>query len=276
VFAGKLRRTVSVAVATLGCCLAVAGGASAGSGPSERIVGGDVADPADWPFIAAVTSRRGDQFCGGSVVAEDAVVTAAHCMFDFFGNRLEPRQVRVVTGRPDLREGSTGQEIRVAEITVHREYRRKGHRDVAVLNLRDPTPATPILLPTVAEEEEETAPGQELRVAGWGGTTPTGRNPSDVLLDVAVFPISDKACAPHFPWFRPAEEVCAFGESQGGNKYDDSCYGDSGGPLVADSSRGALLVGIVSYGGTRCGVEEPGVYAQVGPNLSFIERKAGL
>ena len=93
--AGKGRRAVSLAMAGFGCCLAIAGGASAGSGPTERIVGGDVADPADWPFIAAVASRSGDQFCGGSVVTEEAVVTAAHCVV---GSR--PRNVHVITGRP--------------------------------------------------------------------------------------------------------------------------------------------------------------------------------
>ena len=190
-----------------GFCLATAGGASAGAGPNERIVGGDVADPVDWPFIAAVASRSGDQFCGGSVVAEEAVVTAAHCVVG-----LRPKNVRVITGRPDLNEESDGKEIKVEEISVHREYPRKGHHDIAVLSLKEPAEAPPVLLPTVAEGESETGPGDELRVAGWGGTTPTGGNPSDVLLDVALFAISDAECSTHFSFFRPTEEVCAFGE----------------------------------------------------------------
>ena len=266
-------RGVWLALAAFGCCLAIAGGASAGPGPNERIVGGDVADPVDWPFIAAVASRSGDQFCGGSVVAEEAVVTAAHCVVG-----LRPKNVRVITGRPDLSEESDGKEIKVEEISVHREYPRKGHHDIAVLSLKEPAEAPPVLLPTVAEDETETEPGDELRVAGWGGTTETGANPSDILLDVALFAISDADCSTHFSFFRPSEEVCAFGEEipPGSHNYNDSCFGDSGGPLVADAPRGALLIGIVSYGGPKCGVKKPGVYAQVADNLGFIQRKAGL
>jgi secreted trypsin-like serine protease len=254
----------------------MAGGVSAGPG-GERIVGGDVADPADWPFIAAVTSRRGNQFCGGSVVAEEAVVTAAHCMFDLFGRLKKPRDLRVITGRPDLDEESDGQQIKVERISVHREYLRRGEHDIAVLNLKGPAEVPPVLLPTIFEGVSETEPDDELRVAGWGGTDQFGGHPSAVLLDVALFAISDAQCSTYFGGvFRPTEEVCAFGEEVAPDRYNDSCYGDSGGPLIADAPRGALLVGLVSYGGNKCGVEEPGVYAQVADNLGFVERKAGL
>ena len=259
-------------MAGIGCCLAIAGGATASSGPNERIVGGDEANPADWPFIAAVASRHGDQFCGGSVVAKKAVVTAAHCVVS-----SRPRSVSVITGRPDLDDEASGQQIKVEKISVHQKYLRKGQHDIAVLNLKGPAEVPPVLLPTVAEGVNETEPGDELRVAGWGGTTKTGGNPSDVLLDVALFAISDAECDTYFGFFfRPTEEVCAFGEEVAPGEYRDSCYGDSGGPLIADAPRGALLVGLVSYGGDECGIEKPGVYAQVASNLGFIERKAGL
>ncbi len=268
-FLGNARGRVSLAVAGLGLGLALAGPASAE--PNQRIVGGDVADPADWPFIVAIASASGNNYCGGSVVAPKAVVTAAHCVE---GSR--PKSVRVIAGRPDLGDGSIGEKIRVADISVHRQYLRRGNRDVAVLILGRPTAALPVLLPTVAEGEAETAAGSELRVAGWGGTTPTGAHPSDVLRDVSLFTISDADCAPYFSFFRPAEEVCSFGEEQSPDRYNDSCFGDSGGPLVAYAPRGTLLVGLVSYGGSLCGVKKPGVYAQVATNLGFITRKAGL
>ena len=268
--AGNGRRTVSLAVAAVGCFLAVAGGAL-GAGPSERIVGGDVADPSDWPFMAAVTDRRGNQFCGGSVIDADSVVTAAHCVAG-----AQPRNVHVITGRPDLNEESEGQEIRVADLAVHRQYLRRGARDVAVLNLRAPASVSPILLATEGDEVTETSPGSDLWVAGWGGTKADGGAASDVLLDVELFAISDAECSTHFSFFRAAEELCAFGEHQGGDKYNDSCFGDSGGPLVADTLAGRLLVGLVSYGGPKCGVQKPGVYQQIGINLNWISKKAGL
>ena len=269
-FQRSVSRTVSVALAGLGCCIAMASAAGANA-PSKRIVGGGAAHPGDWEFAAAIASRGGDQFCGGSVLDRDSVVTAAHCVVG-----ARKRDVRVITGRPNLKDEDTGQQLRVAELKVHRAFARWGRRDVAVITLKKPTTAPGVLLPTIEEAEVATRPGAELRVAGWGGTRRGGGASSDVLLDVPLFAISDKQCRQYFSFFVAAEEVCAFGESQGGDKYDDSCFGDSGGPLVADAHRGALLIGLVSYGGPRCGVEKPGVYAQVASNLGFIERHADL
>ena len=90
-----------------------------------------------------------------------------------------------------------------------------------------------------------TAPRSELWVAGWGETEDRGS--SDILMDVAVFAISDSDCSTHGS-FPAAEELCAFGERQPDGTFDDSCRGDSGGPLVADSPEGTILVGLVSYG----------------------------
>ncbi len=215
VLKGKVNARASLAAVGIGFWLTMAGGVSAGPNGGERIIGGNVADPADWPFIAAITTRNGAQFCGGSVIAKDAVVTAAHCMFDYFGRPLKRREVRVVTGRPDLRDESEGKSIRVGRITVHQDYRRNGHRDVAVLNLARNTPADPVDLPTPEEADAETTPGSELWVAGWGGTKPNGAKPSDVLLDVAVYAISDEECEPNFSYFRADEEVCAYGARPG-------------------------------------------------------------
>ena len=111
---------------------------------------------------------------------------------------------------------------------------------------------------------------------GGVGPDPTADTPRTYFWTSQLFAISDAECSTHFSFFRRKEEVCAFGEEVAPERYNDSCYGDSGGPLIADALRGALLVGIVSYGGIRCGVKHPGVYTQVADNLGFIERKAGL
>lgn len=260
----------------IGFWLTMAGGVSAGPAGNERIIGGDVADPADWPFAAAITNRDGEQFCGGTVISDDAVLTAAHCMVNEFGNPENPNSVRVITGRPDLTEEGDGQELKADDVFVHRQYLRKFRHDVAVIRLADPTTATPAILATPEEDAAATEPGDELRVAGWGSKKRAGGPGSDVLRDVSTFAVRDRKCE-RWPFlrFRSDEDICTLGE-----RIDDhrtsSCYGDSGGPLVADTLGGARLVGAVSRGGLRCGVRLPTVYSSVADNLAFITEKADL
>src|SRR5688500_4891179 len=170
---GNLNIRGSLAAVGIGFWLTMAGGVSAGPGGDERIIGGNVADPADWPYAAAVTTRSGKQFCGGSVISDDAVLTAAHCV-SAFGKPVNPNSLRVVTGRPDLTDEGSGQELKPDEIFVHRRFLRRGRHDVAVIKLAEPTTAMPAVLPTPSEAEEATEPGDELRVAGWGSTKRAG------------------------------------------------------------------------------------------------------
>ena len=272
---GKLNLRASLAAVGIGFWLTMAGGVSAGPGGGERIIGGNVANPSDWPFAAAITTPSGSQFCGGTVISSDAVLTAAHCMVDDFGDPANPSSIRVVTGRPDLTDEGSGQELQVDDVFVHRQYLRKFRHDVAVIRLSDPTTAAPAVLATEEEDESATEVGDELRVAGWGSTKRAGGAGSDVLLEVATFVTKTRKCERSFTFFQASEEICTFGEPMGENR-TSSCYGDSGGPLIADTLVGARLVGAVSYGGIRCGVKDPTVYASVAANLGFITNKAGL
>lgn len=265
----------SLAAVGIGFWLTMAGGVSAGPGGDERIIGGNVADPSDWPFAAAITTRGGDQFCGGSVISSDAVLTAAHCMVNEFGNPVNPDSIRVVTGRPDLDDTGDGQKLEARDVFVHPEYLRKFRHDVAVIRLDEPTAATPVALATGQEDADATEPGDELRVAGWGSTKRGGGRSSDVLREVATFAARPRQCERAFIFFRADREICTLGERMGDNR-TSSCYGDSGGPLIADTLAGPRLVGAVSYGGARCGVKDPTVYARVADNRGFITRKADL
>lgn len=258
--------------------LAMAGGVSAGPPAPERVIGGNVADDAEWPYAVALTTADGSQFCGGTVISADAVVTAAHCLVDRRRRPVSPAQVRVVTGRPDLRDESSGQTLRVERFFVTRQYRRSYHKDIAVIRLSRPTVASPALLPRPSEDREATGVGDELRVAGYGATNRDGvGGGSPVLRAVETFSVRDRKCSRSYRFFRPGEEICTLGRRSGAGR-TSSCFGDSGGPLISDSPRGALLVGAVSYGaqGQPCGVGPPTVYTRVANNLAFVKKKAGL
>jgi trypsin len=260
----------AVIVAT--ACLA--GSASSAATPeTKRVVGGVPANPADWPYAAALM-EDGSHICGATVIAPNAVLTAGHCVFF-----ARPGKLRVVTGRPDLTDTGSGQRIRADRVFVHPGFRRHpSDHDVAVVTLRNDTIASPATLPTVKEATAETELGDALRVAGWGATKPGGWNASMTLMATTQYPIKPPPCKRAFPrfGFHRETQICTRGDQISEHRYTSSCYGDSGGPLIADAPTADLVVGVVSYGGPRCGVRNPSVYFRVSSALRFIREKAGL
>jgi len=231
----------------------------------EAVLGGRPATLAEFPWIAALVGRGSSplngQFCGGTVVASDAIVTAAHCVLG--GTRID-----VVVGRDRLR-GTGGRRLRVARVTPHPSFSfERGGLDVAVLRVARPLEVPALPVATRAETGLLRA-GAPVRVAGWGlvGQNPERR--TDTLRQAALRIKDDSLCGSLYePQFRPPIMVCA-GSLRGGPP--DSCRGDSGGPLVAGAGAGARLVGIVSFGGDRCAVRgRPSVYARVPAAASFI------
>lgn len=237
----RLRRLLIATAATA----ALAGSIS----PSQAIVGGTAAPEGAYPFMAAITDTSGFQFCGGSVISAQWVLTAAHCLVD-----EQPRNVRVVTGRTNLADTSKGQVSNVSAIYIHPKYDGSAW-DAALVKLTTATTSPAITLATTANDNLE-APGTVLRVAGWGDQTNTlGFTSTDQLRYVDVKTISDNQCGQTNFGFHGPTGVCAEELAK------DSCQGDSGGPLFHNGTR--IQVGVVSYG-TGCGLPKfPGVYSEV-------------
>lgn len=230
---------------------------SAGPGLAPRIVGGNDADPETHPFqvgllAKSVTDNFDAQFCGGTLVGERHVVTAAHCS-DFLSK--PDRQVQVLVGTQQL-DGS-GRRVGVTRVHIHPGWRprRSDDYDVAVWELD--TPVTDIPFATIASTQPTIA-GTQLRVTGWG-TRMYGTSDYPVRLqqvDVPYVPASGQFCGSQ-GGITP-RMICA---GEGGK---DSCQGDSGGPLTIDRGSGySELVGIVSFGFECASPGYPGVYANV-------------
>ncbi len=232
--------------------------------PADAVVGGSEVPQGTYPFIAAVLSG-GSQFCGGSVIGSQWVLTAAHCVPD----GLEPG-LAVSVGNVDYTQGRV---VAVNGVNVHPLYDPDtSANDVALLHLVAPAGVTPIAL-TVEGDDRYEADGAPVVVAGWGSELPLiGLVPplGTRMKQAALAVVDDGACTQDND---AATQVCAEALLK------DSCQGDSGGPLFATTGGGGRIqVGVVSYG-QGCAIPFfPGVYSEVNSASirSFIRFTASI
>ena len=234
-----------------------------------RIVGGTEVDPpcpeCKYPFMVSVQSASGYHFCGGSLVREDWVVTAAHCVDGWPANAI-----RVEIGLHNIYYTEGAQTLNVEEVIIHPDWNDNMiNFDYALLRLEAPVDITelgfePIQLITDESNDDEPIMGTTM---GWG-TTSYGGPSSNVLLEVDV-PIDDD-CG--YNGGITDNMVCA-GDSNGG---EDACQGDSGGPLIMTNTAGEFeLIGIVSWGYGCAEPNYPGVYSRIYPERDWFFQYIG-
>ena len=246
-----------------------------------QIVGGQPAAPGEYPWqVALVNAREANpqfgQFCGGSLIDAEWVLTAAHCTVG-----ETPGSIDVVLGINNLSDGPTtggqGQRIDVDQIMAYPGYNASTEDgDVALLHLA--TPATlggtvQTIGLTGSDDETLFEQGDTATITGWGATSDGGAG-SNALLEVAVPIVSNNTCnAPaSYGGAVTANMLCA-GLAAGGK---DSCQGDSGGPMiVSNGSGGWLQAGVVSWGNGCAQPNYYGVYARVASFKNWITSQIG-
>ena len=264
-----------------------------------RIVGGRPIAPARAPWQVALVSSNAsaarddayaDQFCAGSLIASQWVLTAAHCVFDANDRALAPADLEAMVGVGVLSEASSADRIGVERIEVHPDWigGRSLDGDIALLRLSrtvtpDGTSVDFAAVPAASSGGTWPERGQELLVAGWGcrsvlangAECPPGGDGyyADALHAVEVADLtgpSSRDCG-RAGDFDPTTMVCA-GVLAGGI---DSCIGDSGGALV-DERRTPVVAGIVSFGEGCALAGYPGVYTRVTAYAEWITQISGV
>ncbi|KAM4709182.1 serine protease ami-like isoform 2-T2 [Discoglossus pictus] len=227
--------------------------------PRGRILGGRESVSHFRPYLVSV-QLNGTHRCGGLLISDQWVLTAAHCMPD------SNDSLHVVLGAHSLTNPEPSKlEYKVRSQIAYPLYNSttKNH-DLLLLELPVKAPLSSEVKPLPYQTELIDPPGGTVcLVAGWGHIKLTGKKP-DVLHEVEVPIISRATCnrRDHYDNEVTENKLCA-----GGNR-KDSCEGDSGGPLVCNG----VAEGIVSGGHRKCGnPKRPGIYTRIAVYKDWIQ-----
>ncbi|MGD9793348.1 MAG: trypsin-like serine protease [Acidimicrobiia bacterium] len=240
-----------------------------------QIAGGSVAANGAWPFAAQVILNHGSgglSFCGGTLIAPQWVITAAHCVLpsDEPAAQLAGSEVRLGSN-----EYGKGTSYAVASMTAHPDYTPTfdsagnpldidAGNDVALIGLAAPATQTPLPLIS-ASELSLAARGAPVTMLGWGVNDLNGAGSQSPVLrqgEMSVVQPED------FGYVAYPLEIWTQSTTA------SACFGDSGGPLVARAGDGSYrLVGVVS-GGPNCNIHvaprEQDYFARVSQKTNWI------
>ncbi|XP_062249754.1 coagulation factor IXa [Platichthys flesus] len=240
----------------------------------KRIVGGQMVTPGEIPWqVALVFHSSGELFCGGSILGESWVVTAAHCLAE----RRGPFFVRVGEYNVYIND-TTEQDYEVLSQHTHPRYNASVslyNHDIALLYLRSPITFSktvrPICIGPTAFIEALVKNSSPATVSGWGRTRFLGST-ADILQKVEVPFVERTECKSSSSHRITPVMFCA--------GYDkdarDACQGDSGGPHANRRHDTWFLTGIVSWGEECAKDGKYGVYTRVSLYYRWINHVMGL
>ncbi|XP_004698982.1 granzyme H [Echinops telfairi] len=217
-----------------------------------EIIGGHEAEPHSRPYMAFLKiSGSKSMKCGGFLIRDNFVLTAAHCW---------GRSINVTLGAHNLKvQEKTQQHISVRRAIVHPGYTKTFLHDIMILQLKTKAQRTAAVRP-LNLPRKMVRPGQLCSVAGWGQVS-VGI-PTSTLHEATLTVQKDQECERLFPNYNSTTEMCV-GDRR---KKMASFQGDSGGPLMCSN----VAQGIVSYGwkdGTP-----PRVFTKVISYLRWIQK----
>jgi secreted trypsin-like serine protease len=233
--------------------------------PSGRIVGGAVVAPNSIPFQAGLLMAfgGGTGLCGGSVISNRAILTAAHCPIGSSSTNVrlgahqisatEPTQVRITVGTGGYR--------------LHANYNPSNlNNDIAILITPSAFGFTAaIQAVTLAATTAGSHAGDLATVSGWGRISDGSSATSTHLRSVQNNIITNAQCASTYGTsVVVASTICM--STAGGR---GTCNGDSGGPLTVGAGR--TQVGVVSFGAAAgCQAGFPAGFARVSSFRTWI------
>ncbi|XP_035171335.1 ovochymase-1 isoform X2 [Oxyura jamaicensis] len=213
-----------------------------------------------WPWLANL-QYEGHHFCGGILIDEKWVLTAAHCNFSAQMDEVVLGKIHLL---PNVKNNSP-----VLVKAVHTHYNFGGFpstNDLALLELQKPIkPGDSAAVACLAGSGEEVSPDARCLTAGWGEMRTGGEEEQGSRLQqVEVSVLSDEACVNY--WGQNIEKTNICARSAGAA----FCMEDSGWPLICGTHGHYKLVGIASWASDNCHPESPAVYTKVSAYRDWI------
>ena len=255
----------------------------------DLIIGGSDTIEGRYPYMASITNSTGHHQCGGTLIAPDVVLTAAHCAPIITNGgyvQIGHHSLYYEDGQEDNDDDYQIETFQVRRLVPHVRFRniKMLRYDFLLLVLNGQSKSKPIQIINQDGSIPVTV-GTSLHVMGWGRTNATSPLNSDILQEVEVKFVPNDKCESSVGFVGPMigsyhglikeDHLCAIDVGE------DACYGDSGGPLILKSNDGTdddhnaftkdVLIGIVSWGFACNHTSFPGVYSRVSTVYGWIK-----
>ncbi|KAG1942561.1 serine protease 33-like [Pimephales promelas] len=233
---------------------------------NNRIVGGVDAAEGSWPWQVSLHSSTGGHFCGGSLINNEWVLTAAHCLPGVSASSL-----RVYLGRR-TQQGVNANEIsrNVVTIIIHPSYNSDTNdNDIALLRLSSTVTFNDYIRPVCLAALNSGFPsGTSSWITGWGDVQSGVSLAAPGTLQETMVPVvANDQCNNLLGSGSVTNNMICAGLLEGGK---DTCQGDSGGPMVSKQCLVWVQSGITSWGYGCADPNAPGVYTRVSQYESWI------
>ncbi|XP_039958533.1 serine protease SP24D-like [Bactrocera neohumeralis] len=235
---------------------------SSNAAPNGRIVGGVDADIGQFPHQVSLQREDGSHTCGASIISENYLLTAAHCVV--VGNGIEPYPAKYFQVRVgSIQRTVGGQLLKLKRILVNKAY---GNflNDVALLELEKPLVFT-ANIQAIELAEEEVPTGEDVIISGWGRLYTNGPIPYRMQWNTLKALTVDEC-----------EEAIGMGDDSliclAHQANNGACNGDSGGPATYKGK----LVGVAGFVVNGCGSTYPDGYAKVAYHREWIRENTGV